>query len=422
MTSAERVQTTLAHRLPDRVPIDFGGTFVSGMHVSCVAALRRHYGLDPSPVRVIDPGQMLGEIDEDLKQAIGIDTEGVIKRMTRFGFPLEGWKPWRMPDGLEVLVPGGFEVSIDAHGDILMHPQGDRSAPPSSRMPAGGYFFDPIIRQEPLDEDKLDPRDNLEEFTPISEEELDFLEASARRARATGRAVVAAFGGTAFGDIALVPAPGLKNPKGIRDIAEWYMATRSRRDYVRAVFAGQLEIGLRNLERIAARVRDLVDVVYVCGTDFGTQTSSFCSVPTFRELWLPVYQALNGWIHQHTPWKVFKHSCGAVAKFVPSFIEAGFDILNPVQCSAAGMDPVELKSAYGDRLVFWGGGVDTQQTLPYGTPAQVREEVLRRCDIFARGGGFVFNTVHNIQARTPLENILAMVAAVHEFNGNRGVI
>lgn len=422
MTSAERVQTTLAHRTPDRVPIDFGGTFVSGMHVSCVAALRRHYGLDPSPVRVIDPGQMLGEIGEDLKQAIGIDTEGVIKRMTRFGFPLEGWKPWRMPDGLEVLVPGGFEVSIDANGDILMHPQGDRSAPPSSRMPAGGYFFDPIIRQEPLDEDKLDPRDNLEEFTPISEEELDFLEASARRARATGRAVVAAFGGTAFGDIALVPAPGLKNPKGIRDIAEWYMATRSRRDYVRAVFAGQLDIGLQNLERIAARVRDLVDVVYVCGTDFGTQTSSFCSVPTFRELWLPVYQALNGWIHRHTPWKVFKHSCGAVAKFVPSFIEAGFDILNPVQCSAAGMDPVELKSAYGDRLVFWGGGVDTQQTLPYGTPAQVREEVLRRCDIFARGGGFVFNTVHNIQARTPLENILAMVAAVHEFNGNRGVI
>jgi uroporphyrinogen-III decarboxylase len=111
-----------------------------------------------------------------------------------------------------------------------------------------------------------------------------------------------------------------------------------------------------------------------------------------------------------------------VAKFVPSFIEAGFDILNPVQCSAAGMDPLELKSAYGDRLVFWGGGVDTQQTLPYGTPAQVREEVLRRCEIFAQGGGFVFNTVHNIQARTPLENILAMVAAVHEFNGHRGVI
>jgi hypothetical protein len=422
MTSAERIRTTLAHQTPDRVPVDFGGTFVTGIHVSCVAALRRHYGLDPAPVRVIDPGQMLGEIAEDLRQAIGIDTEGVIRRMTRFGFPLEGWKPWRMPDGLEVLVPGGFEVSADANGDILMHPQGDRSAPPSSRMPAGGYFFDPIIRQQPLEEDKLDPRDNLEEFTPISEEELDFLEASARRARATGRAVVAGFGGTSFGDVALVPAPGLKNPKGIRDIAEWYMATRSRRDYVRAVFAGQLEVGLRNLERIASRVRDLVDVVYVCGTDFGTQTSSFCSVSTFRELWLPVYQTLTGWIHRHTPWKVFKHSCGAVAKFVPSFIDAGFDILNPVQCSAAGMDPEELKSAYGDRLVFWGGGVDTQQTLPYGTPAQVREEVLRRCEIFAPGGGFVFNTVHNIQARTPLANILAMVAAVHEFNGRRSMI
>jgi uroporphyrinogen-III decarboxylase len=127
---------------------------------------------------------------------------------------------------------------------------------------------------------------------------------------------------------------------------------------------------------------------------------------------------VNDWIHSHTKWKTFKHSCGAVSKFLPFFIEAGIDILNPVQCSATGMDP-ELKANFGDQLVFWSGGVDTQKVLPFGTPAEVREQVLRRCEIFTPGGGFVFNTIHNVQARTPVKNIVAMLDAVHEFNGNK---
>jgi uroporphyrinogen-III decarboxylase len=157
--------------------------------------------------------------------------------------------------------------------------------------------------------------------------------------------------------------------------------------------------------------------MYVCGTDFGTQTSAFCSVATFRELWFPYYQRVNHWVHTKTSWKCFKHSCGSVERFLESFIEAGFDIINPVQCSATGMDPAELKRKYGSRLVFWGGGVDTQKTLPFGSPRDVREEVLRRCEIFAPGGGFVFSSIHNLQAGTPVANIVAMLDAVHEFNG-----
>jgi uroporphyrinogen-III decarboxylase len=164
-------------------------------------------------------------------------------------------------------------------------------------------------------------------------------------------------------------------------------------------------------------VGDRVDVINICGTDFGTQTSSFCSAATFNDLWAPLYKQVNDWVHRHTSWRTFKHSCGAVSKFVEPFLACGFDILNPVQCSAAGMDPQTLKDNYGDRLVFWGGGVDTQKTLPFGTPAQVREEALRRCEVFARSGGFVFNTVHNIQAGTPVENILALYDAVNEFRG-----
>ncbi len=417
--SRARVQATLSHREPDRVPIDFGATSVTGIHVSCVAALRRYYGLESKPVRVIDPGQMLGEIEEDLKQALGIDVEGVFRRMTRYGFPLEDWKPWRMYDGLEVLVPGGFEVSIDEQGNTLLHPQGDLSAPPSAKMPNGGYFFDNVIRQEPIDEERLDPRDNLEEFCPVSEEELAHLERSARRAAARGRAVVASFGGAALGDIALVPGPGLKYPRGIRDITEWYVSLRTRRDYIHAVFEGQTQIALANLERIAARAGDLIDVAVICGTDFGTQNSAFCSVETFRELWMPYYRRINGWIHSNTRWKTFKHSCGAVSKFLKPFIESGFDIINPVQCSAAGMDPEDLKAQYGDELVFWGGGVDTQHVLPFGKPEDVRGEVLRRCEVFARNGGFVFTSVHNIQANTPVANIAALFDALREFNGRR---
>jgi len=415
--SKERVCATLAHRQPDRVPVDFGSTFITGIHVSCVAALRDYLGLERKPVKVIDPGQMLGEIEEDLKTALGIDTVGVLRRTNRFGFPNEDWKLWRMYDGLEILVPGRFHVTIDQNGDTLMHPQGDTSLPPSARMPNGGYFFDPIIRQGPIDEEHLNPADNLEEYVPISEEELGYLERTARRAAASGRAVMASFGGTAFGDIANVPGISLGHPKGIRDITEWYISTRARRDYVHAVFAGQTEIALANFGRIAGRLGDMIDVVNVCGTDFGTQNSSFCSVSTFRELWMPYYQRVNGWIHQNTRWKTFKHSCGAVEKFIPSFLESGFDILNPVQCSAAGMVPEALKQKYGRDLVFWGGGVDTQQVLPFGTPQEVREQVLSRCRIFSQNGGYVFNAVHNVQAQTPVENIVAMVDAVREFNG-----
>jgi len=154
---AEQVRATLEHRQPAAIPMDFGGTSVTGIHVSCVAALRRHYGLGDDPVRVIDPGQMLGEIGDDLKRAMGIGVEGIVRRMTRFGFPLGEWKPWRMYDGLEVLVPGGFTVSVNAHGDTLLYPQSDASAPPSARMPKDGYFFDSIIRQEPIEEDRWTP-------------------------------------------------------------------------------------------------------------------------------------------------------------------------------------------------------------------------------------------------------------------------
>jgi len=419
MNSRERVKTSLAHKQPDKLPMDFGGTMCSGIHVSCVAALREHYGLEQRPVKVHEPYQMLGWVEDDLKKAMGIDVDCAPGPRTMFGFPNDNWKPWRTPWGQEVLVSEEFRTTTNANGDVFIYPQGDTSAPPSAEMPKSGFFFDTIVRQEPIDDERLNPADNLEEFGPISDDDLARIAANVRACQGSGRAVAAGFPGTAIGDIALVPAPFLKRPKGIRDIAEWYMSTVTRRDYLHAVFQKQTEFALANLARIHAAVGNAVDVVFLCGTDFGTQTSQFCSIQTFRELYMPYYKRMNEWIHKHTTWKTLKHSCGAVEPFIEGFIESGFDILNPVQCSATGMDPRHLKKTFGDRIIFWGGGVDTQHVLPFATPAAVREQVLQRCEVFTQGGGFIFNTIHNVQARTPVENIVAMVNAVHEFNGEK---
>jgi uroporphyrinogen-III decarboxylase len=417
MTGKERVLAALNHKEPDAVPVDFGGTAVTGMHVDIVIALRDRYGLEKRPVKVHEPYQMLGFIDEDLKRALGIDFEGVYGAETIFGFRNENWKPWRMDNGTEVLVSEHFLTTRDRNGDTLIYPKGDLSAPPSGRLPKDGFFFDTIVRQEPIDEARLDPGANLEEFGPISDADLSYFDRATREADATGRGVIATFGGTAFGDIALVPAPFLKHPKGIRDIEEWYVSTLTRQPYIHAVFEKQAEVALSNLEKIKARVGDRVQAVFICGTDFGTQRSTFCSVDTFRSLYMPYYKQVNAWVHENTPWKTFKHSCGAVETLIPAFIESGFDILNPVQVSAAGMDAGKLKSKYGKDIVFWGGGVDTQKTLMFGTPGDVRAEVLERCGTFGKDGGFIFNAVHNIQANVPAANVVAMFEAVKEFNG-----
>lgn len=417
MNSRNLLKQTLNHQETERIVFDMGATAVTGIHVLALENLRNHYGLEKKPVRVIEPYQMLGLVENDLIEAIGIDVIGAWSQDNMFGYsnqpPLKLFKTFW---GQEVLVPEKFSTIKDEKGDLLSFPGGDTSVPPSAKMPLKSYFFDAIERQTVIDENTLKPEDNLEEFAPISDNSLQYWKKETTRARSTGKGVVAGLGGTALGDIALVPGMQLKQPKGIRSVAEWYMSTIMRSDYINEVFNHQSAIAVENLKKLYAVVGDNVDVVFICGTDFGTQDSSFCSPEQFNDLWLPYYQRINNWIHTNTTWKTFKHSCGAVENFMEHFIEAGFDIINPVQVSAAGMDPRHLKLTYGKQLTFWGGGIDTQKTLPYGTPQQVKEEVLRHCEIFARDGGFVFNTVHNIQANVPVENLVAMIEAIQKFS------
>jgi uroporphyrinogen-III decarboxylase len=189
-----------------------------------------------------------------------------------------------------------------------------------------------------------------------------------------------------------------------------------RKDYIKEVFDRQSEIAIENLARFYQAVGNKIEVIFTSGTDFRTQNGPFLGPETYRELYLPYQKRLNDWIHENTGWKTFQHSCGGVFPLIPLFIEAGYDILNPVQVSAADMDAKMLKQKYGKQTVFWGGGVDTQHTLPFGTPEEVYNQVKERIEIFSGGGGFIFNTIHNIQAKTPVENLIAMFEALGTLN------
>jgi len=416
MNSRERLQAALEHRQPDRVPVDFGATAVTGMHVSVVHGLRqRVLGQPDYRVKVIEPYQMLGEIDDELRAALGIDVVGILPRKSLFATEAKGWKPFTLFDGTPCLVSGDFNVTPAPGGGWHIYPEGDTSVPPSGHMPEGGYFFDSIIRQEPIVEEKLDPADNLEEFGPLGEADLahfrERLQWYDQRAQCGCMLVVP---GTAFGDIALVPAPFLKRPKGIRDVSEWYMATAARRDYVWQIFEKQCEFGLQNLRTLIGLFGSRPQAAMITGTDFGTQRGLFISRKAYRDLYLPFHKQVNDFIHRNSNWKTFIHSCGSVVELIPDFIEAGFDILNPVQCSAAGMEARGLKQRFGKDIVFWGGGVDTQKTMAFGTPEEVYREVRERIDIFNREGGFVFDAIHNVQGNTPIDNVLAMFRAIKE--------
>jgi hypothetical protein len=419
MNSRERVIESINHRQPDYVPLDFGGCGQTGINASTLYRLRKAYGLEEHPVEICEPMQLLGTVEPDMLKKLGADVVPLWNRGNLFGLSGPKKKRWRMPDGTPTLMPDDFEYDVAKNGYTMVYPSGDRGAPYSLHMPPDGTFFDNIYRSPPVDEDDLTPVEDFKEnYTLKTEDDCVHWERESRRLyEETEFAVLGVLGGMGLGDIAEVPGPFIANPRGIRDIEGWFMAHLQYPDYVRAVFEYQTETALKNLELYRQAVGNRIQVIWLSGTDFGTQCSLMQSKEVFLSLYKPYYKKVNDWVHQNTSWKTFYHTCGAVEPLIGEFIDMGMDILNPVQCSAAGMDPGALKTAYGDRIVFWGGGVDTQKTLPRGTPEDVRRQVLERLKIFAPGGGFVFATIHNILAKVPPENIMAMFDTLGEYRG-----
>ncbi len=406
MTGRERVLTALDHREPDRVPLDLGGSFVTSIAATSLDRLRRHLGFAERPVKVYDCFQMLGEVELDLVERLDLDCLPIDPPALTLGLRRADWKPWTLMDGTEVLVPGQFNVTVTDEGDWLIAPYGDNSRPPTARMPRNGFYFDtigygdfhPDWEPPPIEETR-----KASEGWLARDEDLAWFADHARQLRqSTDKCLVLGCWGYA----------GVSYVGALVDF--WCLLARDP-GYVNELFAISTEANLKKLELLWEAVGDNADVMTFSGLDFGTQRSEWFRPEVFAEIFLPHFRRQFDWLHEHTTWRIFEHSCGSIANLVGMLTEAGLDALNPVQTSAAGMDPAWLKSAYGDRLSFWGGGVDTQATLQFGTPEEVRAEVAERLRVFGPGGGFVFCPVHNIQPNTPPENIVAAYDTAREL-------
>jgi hypothetical protein len=417
MTSRERIIAAINHRQPDRCPIDLGSNGQTGMNVSSLYKLREALGLDSHRLKVAEPAQMLGEIEEDLMKTVGSDMIGLWNKGNFYGFANENWKPWQLDDGTPLWVPGAFEIDVDEKGSKWLYPRGDRSGKPSACMPAGGCFFDGAIRSEPfdfdIDEEKLTPVDDFrDDYTVATDEDARYWEEESKRLfEETEYGIMGVLGGAGLGDVAIVPGPHMKTANGIRLVGDWITAHIVYPNYIDEVFGYQTEIMLKNLEIYKQAVGERINVIWVSGTDFGTQRGLFMGKSTFRELYTPHYRQINDWIHNNTGWKTFYHTCGCINDLLDDLAEVGVDCLNPVQVNAiegGGLTAQQLKDGWGDRFTFWGGGVDTQLTLPFGTPEEVRRQVAERIEIFNKGGGFVFSSIHNVVAKVPPENLVAM--------------
>ncbi|MBI5770653.1 MAG: methyltransferase [Verrucomicrobia bacterium] len=400
MTSRERVLAAVNHEPVDRVPIDLGGTRQSGISVFAYARLTEHLvagdvrGAGCARIaarpRVFDLYQMLAEVAPEVAERFGNDCVLVNRRAVAFGLNNENWKPWTLHDGTEVEVPGDFAPEPLPGGGYVLR----RGAEAIAEMPARGFYFDRLEKYPGA----LHPDLDAWEAPRVSAADLAHYRTEAERlCGTTDKAVV----------IALGPPYELFYGLGTGGFEDWMVTFASEPDYVAALYRKLTDAWLENLEALHGAVGDKIHVLQICD-DFGTQTAPFLSVRSFRELVMPAYRRGLDWIHQRTNWKVLLHSDGAIFPLLPSIVEMGVDILNPVQTTATGMDPRRLKAEFGDRLAFWGGCCDCQHTLPRGTPAQVAAEVRAHLDALQPGGGHVFASVHNIQAGVPPENIVAL--------------
>lgn len=380
-TSRARVEAAINHREADRVPFDLGGTILTGIHRIAYSRLRKYLGLPEKEIEIEDPFQQLAKVDEDVKERLKVDVWGInpaappeapIKKWIEEGYSkiLDEWGiEWWMP------LEGGF------YHDMRRHPMENVNSVEELKK----YKFpDPVHPARFVN------------FAQLSDELMNKREV----AYILGRNAAGIF------EVAL----------WLRGFENFFCDMIENPDFAEALLDTICQIKMRYWEKALQIVGENVMIVSEAD-DLASQNRCFISIEMYRRFLKPRHKRLFDHIKKSAkaPVKIFFHSCGAVRPLIPDLIEAGVDILNPVQVSAAGMDTKELKKEFGKEIVFYGGGVDTQYVLPRGTPEHVKDEVKRRIDDLAPGGGFVFATVHNIQADVPPQNIVAMREALEEY-------
>jgi uroporphyrinogen decarboxylase len=403
LTSRERVKKAIRFEEPDRIPIDIGGNYCTGICVDAYVELVKYLGYDLDRPKVYEPFLMLTRLDEKVRQRLHSDVMELENPSPRWNIENKDWKVWKNQKGNELLMPGGFNA-IEENEYLWIK---DKNGKALARMPKGGLYFDYVDDMNlTADFVPMNPKVWKKSIPLYSEEHLRWLEKDARRLYEETEYSIC--GGFYKGGMTMVPSIAGHS------FCDWLCILMTERDYAYSIIQATAERAIENLELYLQAVGKYIDTIVVSATDYGSQKNELFPPDVWRDIYLPNYKKINDYAHKHTDAKTFFHSCGSVAGLLPYFIEAGVDIVNPIQTTAENMDPVKLKEQFGGKIVFWGGGVDTQTVLPFGSPDEVREQVKQRLKLFAPGGGFVFTQIHDIQHGVPPENILAMADTVYE--------
>ena len=413
MDSRERVECAVNHLAVDRVPLDLGGIRASGINAVVYQQLKERLGIH-TPTKIYDVMQILAEVELEVLGRIHADVvplEAATARWARQDADRGVQK--RLFCGQEVYFPPGTRITEEKDGDWLLR---RTDGEPYARMPKDGFYFD-FIRPT-MSARRIDP----EAFRPQNTVPDEQLEALAEHARLlyenTDKAILG--WGTSLSVMGLSALLSDNITQGALD--EWLCMLITEKETAHEMMGRYVDAVIECLKLYRQAVGDRAFAWGVASDDAGTQKGELIAPDLFAEMIKPHYKRLCDWVHAHTSWKTYLHSCGSIYHYIPHWIEAGIDILNPVQISAANMEPERLMADFGGQIVFWGGGCETQKVLPLGTTEEVREHVRHNIEVFAPGGGggFVFNQVHNIQQNVPVENVEAMLAAAHEFGQRAG--
>lgn len=410
MNSRERVLKALRHEEPDRVPLDCGGCRSSTISAVAYGRLKQHLGIHDGVISVYDVVQHQAMPEQWYLDRFEVD---VIDVTREYALDTANWRDWELPDGQMAKMPpwiadrlerqpdGGW-VYRDDEGDIL------------GRMPPGGFFFDQV--HWPMMDVKPEEYGNVGKYAPKGMWSaiacpLAHLSGQPEFPKLLGEAAKKLHGETDYAILLNANCSLFEGSQYLRRADNFLMDLVADRKNAERLMDSLLELNLESLERQLDAAGQYVQVVMV-GDDLGTQNAPFISPEMFREVLKPRYREMYDLIKKKAPDAfIFLHSCGAISEVLGDLIDVGLDIINPVQTSAAGMDPAHLKREFGRDITFWGAGANPQSTLPFGTPEDVASEVEERIRTLAPGGGFMFTTSHNIGPEVPPENVVAMYEA-----------
>ncbi|GAB1481776.1 uroporphyrinogen decarboxylase family protein [Treponema sp.] len=399
MNSRERIRNAVNHKTTDKLPVDFGAMRSTGIQAIAYNKLLKHLGRTDEKAIVYDIFQQLADPAPALIDLMGGDVRQVHRLKPAFGIDIKAWKDGILPDGSACTVPAGFTPVKNEKGGFEVISGGI----PIASMPEGGLYFDQTIHPY-AGASSIADIDRIPAGT-VDKEEIPFVKAEAEALyTSSDKALLFAFGGNIL-------------EAGQLDFGyeQLYMNLALEPELMHHYFGRLVESYLENLNALIPVLEPYIDIVQF-GDDLGTQVALQISADMYREMIKPYHKMLFRHVRDRWPkLKVFFHSCGAIADLIPDLIDAGIQILNPVQISAKGMEPAFLKKEFGADLTYWGGGVNMQETVVTGSIEDIKAEARRNIEIFSKDGGYVFTQVHNIQANVPPEKVLAIYEAAREY-------